>query len=49
MTDDTNIEYVQSAIEDYDYPANEFDVVISSLALHYIRDFEDICKRYIRV
>lgn len=36
MTDDGQIEYRQLAIEDIDFPAEEFDVVISSLALHYV-------------
>ncbi|MBM7564178.1 SAM-dependent methyltransferase [Paenibacillus sacheonensis] len=27
-----------------DYPAGAFDVIISSLALHYIENFGDICR-----
>src|SRR5207248_9740578 len=34
-TDDTAIEYRRCAIENIDFRANEFDFVISSLALHY--------------
>ncbi len=33
------------SIEDIDYEKNSFDVVISSLAFHYIKSFEDICKK----
>ena len=36
LTDDCGIEYRRSAIEDIDFREDEFDVVISSLALHYI-------------
>ena len=34
-TNDTAIEYRRLAIEDMDFSAGEFDVVLSSLALHY--------------
>lgn len=44
-TDDPTIEYRRSAIEDIDFPADEFDVVISSLALHYVERFDLICKK----
>src|SRR5882724_4771224 len=40
LTDDPRIEYRRSAIEDIDFPAYEFDVVISSLALHYVQHFD---------
>lgn len=43
MTDDPGIAYRQLAIEDLDYPEGAFDVVISSLALHYIERFDDVC------
>lgn len=33
------IEYRRLAMEDLDYPAGSFDVVLSSLALHYVADF----------
>lgn len=39
------IEYVRMPIEDIDYPENSFDVVISSLAFHYVKSFDDICKK----
>ena len=39
------IKYLQIPIEDFDYPKQSFDVVISSLAFHYIENFEDICKK----
>lgn len=39
------IKYTRMSIEDVDYPKDSFDVIISSLVFHYIKSFEDICKR----
>lgn len=39
------IEYLQMAIEDIDFSSEEFDVVISSLAFHYVKDFNLICQK----
>lgn len=36
----TNGKVVQAAIENWDYPSQAFDLVISRLVLHYIRDIE---------
>jgi SAM-dependent methyltransferase len=41
---ESNIEYRNVSIEDYEYPLDSFDIVISSLAFHYIKSFDDICK-----
>lgn len=38
------IEYRQCGILEYEYPREAFDVVISSLALHYIDDFAAVCR-----
>jgi ubiquinone/menaquinone biosynthesis C-methylase UbiE len=46
--DDPGIEYRRSAIEDIDFLANEFDVVISSLALHYVEHFDIVCLKVYR-
>lgn len=45
MTTSPKILYIQRAIEDAIFPSNSFDVVISSLAFHYVPSFEDICKQ----
>ncbi|MCY9667662.1 class I SAM-dependent methyltransferase [Paenibacillus alginolyticus] len=42
---DPMIEYRRLAIEDIQFEAGEFDVVISSLALHYVEHFEDVCRK----
>lgn len=42
------IEYRVMPIEDYDFPAGAFDVVISSLAFHYLESFGDICEKVFR-
>ena len=42
------IEYHRIGIEDYDYPSNRFDVVVSSLALHYIENLEEIFRKVYR-
>jgi SAM-dependent methyltransferase len=47
-TDDPAIEYRHSAIEDIDLPAEAFDVVISSLALHHIERFDRVCENVYR-
>lgn len=39
------IEYRCMAIEDYEYPETSFDVVVSSLAFHYLESFDDICRK----
>ncbi len=44
-TNDSAIAYLQLAIEDIDFSAGEFDVVISSLALHYIERFDIVCQK----
>jgi SAM-dependent methyltransferase len=44
-TNDTAIEYRRLAIEDIDFAAEEFDVVLSSLALHYVESFDSVCRK----
>ena len=44
-TDDPAISYIQMPIEDIEFSNSQFDVVISSLAFHYIESFEAICKK----
>lgn len=39
------IQYIRMPIEDIDFPNNSFDVVISSLALHYVQSFEDVLDK----
>lgn len=39
------VEYRCMAIEDYDFPEAEYDVVISSLTFHYLETFADLCAR----
>jgi SAM-dependent methyltransferase len=43
-TADPAIEYRQMALEEIDFPPQTFDVVISSLALHYIEHFALVCQ-----
>ncbi len=44
-TDDPAISYIQMPIEEIDFSNGQFDVVLSSLAFHYIQSFSEICKR----
>jgi len=44
-TDDPLISYMKMPIEEINFTDSQFDVVISSLAFHYIKSFEEICKK----
>ncbi|MBC9794880.1 class I SAM-dependent methyltransferase [Sinomicrobium weinanense] len=43
------IDYKQLAIEDMDFEPEKFDIVISSLAFHYIKDLEVVFRKINRV
>lgn len=45
MTNDPLISYIKSSIEDINFSSSHFDVVISSLAFHYIKSFKSICEK----
>lgn len=40
-----NIEYIQLALEEINFPNDSYDVVISSLVLHYIESFTEACEK----
>jgi SAM-dependent methyltransferase len=42
-TADPRISYLQSALEDLNFAPASFDVVVSSLAIHYVERFDSIC------
>lgn len=44
-TESANIQYLCMPIEEIDFPENSFDIIISSLALHYIQSFEEVLNR----
>lgn len=42
--DNPKIEFLCSKLEDLDFPKNSFDLIFSSLTLHYIKDWESLFK-----
>jgi ubiquinone/menaquinone biosynthesis C-methylase UbiE len=45
---DPKIIYRVCGLDDYDYPADSFDCVVSNLVLHYIADIDEIFKKIYR-
>jgi len=41
----SNVHYQRIPMEEIDFPRDSFDVAISSLALHYTPDFNNVCQR----
>jgi SAM-dependent methyltransferase len=44
-TESGRIRYICTPIEDISFPPDSFDIVLSSLAFHYVRSFGDIVHR----
>jgi len=42
---DPRIEYLCAPMEDLDFPAEQFDIVLSSLAFHYVENFACLLKK----
>ena len=49
FTNDPRIRYLNAAIEDFNDSPDSFDVVLSSLAIHYISDFDALCEKVYRL
>ncbi|MGL4344026.1 MAG: class I SAM-dependent methyltransferase [Cellulosilyticaceae bacterium] len=49
MTQSDVITYKRQSIEEIAYGENTFDVVVSSLALHYVDDFKKVCQKVAHV
>ena len=45
---DPRISYCRAAMEDLNFEKESFDIVISSLAFHYVKDFEPLVKNIYR-
>ncbi|KQL45552.1 SAM-dependent methyltransferase [Brevibacillus choshinensis] len=45
QTHDPAITYTQMAVEDIAFANDQFDVVISSLAFHYVESFGELCQK----
>ena len=41
----SNVRYIRAAMEEVAFPAESFDVVISSLAVHYVKDLPALFRR----
>ncbi len=39
-----NIKFINKSMEEYDYPEEKFDIVISTMAFHYVYDFDRLIK-----
>lgn len=48
LTDDPSIEYQRTPIEEINFPAESFEVVFSSLALHYVERIVQVCQQVYR-
>lgn len=48
LTNDTHIAYQRVAIEDIAFSDAEFDMIVSSLAFHYVQDFRGVCEKIFR-
>src|SRR5579863_998399 len=44
LTPDRRVVYRLGAIEDLEFPNEAFDIIFSSLALHYVKDFHGVCQ-----
>ena len=44
---DPKIKYEVCGLDNFSYPKNTFDCVVSNLVLHYINDLDEIYKKYI--
>lgn len=45
---DKVIKYRRQGVEEYDYPENTWDCVVSNLVLHYIKDLSSVFKKVYR-
>lgn len=49
LTDADNITYVRSSIEEFRVDAASFDVAVSSMALHYVENFEGVASKIFQI